>query len=733
MMSRLPVLLLIGTSFIIFLLYLMIPNNASEEYRYTIKILYELILPTELVIFYFLYYKICNVVIYKLINYIKCLPNLAINYINSHLKYILFSFAAGLFLLVAAILWFYSISLLIGAFFSLLPYLCLLGTIWLFRLYNQKESFFISLVKSSLLWSSIVWLETNALSWLDLINENFIAIFWGIYSIPIFFLLLRERKAWGLPKLRKGDWIPIFIAFFTLLIALLYPPNNFDVLTYHMPRVEQWLQNGSLAPYFTPSGRQIGMAPFNAYIVLQSFAPARMDYFVNLGQWLSYIGCMIAVRQIAISLCASKRAQNASVIFAATLPSAIIQASNTESSLLVSYFLCAMAWLAIRCWREKNITIQQGLLFGLALGFAILSKGSAYPIAFPFVVIVAWLCIITSKKAFLHGVLAACLVVVINVPHVYRTYVGTGSIVGGAEGNILKQPSIQTFVVNALYNFVVNHPKLLSNGGAETLDSFAAKLGVYKEDKSIFPWGTFEHSLREYSFYEGYSPNPVHSLFMIFIIAGIAFRRFKAPPVYTCAVFMSFILFILLLTFHTWVGRIQVSLFLLASPIAGLYIASLRSQRLQNFVLYSLCFVAIFPLFMCMERPLVSKAIFFPEADKRGHFLSSSREKLLFNVWPEIAADYIAATEFISSKKPADVGVMLGVDGFEYPFWRILQDRLGKDRPKIVAIVPPPNNAPRYVFDFERDWQEMPKHGPRILKYENGEATVIFESGSEKH
>src|SRR6185369_10694518 len=47
-----------------------------------------------------------------------------------------------------------------------------------------------------------------------------------------------------------------FILCATLATALLYPPNTWDSMTYHMPRVMHWITNANIGFYPTANSRQ---------------------------------------------------------------------------------------------------------------------------------------------------------------------------------------------------------------------------------------------------------------------------------------------------------------------------------------------------------------------------------------------------------------------------------------------------------------------------------------------
>ena len=54
----------------------------------------------------------------------------------------------------------------------------------------------------------------------------------------------------------------------TLATALISPPNNWDSMTYHMSRVEYWIQNKAVHFFTTNNPRQNVFAPFSEFFIL---------------------------------------------------------------------------------------------------------------------------------------------------------------------------------------------------------------------------------------------------------------------------------------------------------------------------------------------------------------------------------------------------------------------------------------------------------------------------------
>lgn len=613
--------------------------------------------------------------------------------------------------------------LLLQIFLAFTPFLCLFGLIWLF--YGNSHDIFWSAIDASLLWSAAIWLETNLLSWLNLVYGNMLACFWLVCLVILAYLIIRGRPALPVFTIRGWQWAIVAIGLITLVTGLVYPPNNYDVLTYHMPRIEHWLQNNNLAPYATSIDRQVGMAPFNAMIVLQSYGPGRIDYFVNVPQWLAFMGSIAIIANITELLGGKPKARLCAAIFAATLPNAVIQASNTDSCLIVTYFLSLMVLLWLK-WRKDHKLTHLALL-GICLGLAILSKGSAYPVAFPVVCMICFECLRSPRALLIQGVWAAGLVAIINAPHFCRIIAAEGSPIASAEKNVLRHPTPATFLINMAYNFASSQPLVLTNGGREALQKATSALGISDKDPHIFPWGGLDFAPDYMTPDDSLAPNPFQSACLLVIALAVIFSGFRPPLFYTEMVLAAFCMFFLMLTWHPWISRIQIPLFFLAAPIAGLFMAGLSRAWLANSSLALACFCAIWPLFLCVERPLAPSGLIELYRPGIRHFLDSGRELALFNNIPGQAASYIGAIEYLAERKPERLGLRLGNNGWEYPVWALLRSRMTQ-MPHIEHVLPGGDkDMPDFTFEFTRNNSDAQTSARVIGRKAQGEE-VLYPS-----
>jgi hypothetical protein len=93
-------------------------------------------------------------------------------------------------------------------------------------------------------------------------------------------------------------------------VALLSPPNTWDAMQYHLPRIVHWLQNRSVALYPTHELKQLHMAPGAEYLMLQLHALWGGDRLDNLMQWFAMLGSVVGVSVLARSLGAGGRGRS---------------------------------------------------------------------------------------------------------------------------------------------------------------------------------------------------------------------------------------------------------------------------------------------------------------------------------------------------------------------------------------------------------------------------------------
>lgn len=233
------------------------------------------------------------------------------------------------------------------------------------------------------------------LAWANLVATSLLLSSVGQLGNPVWFfrtsLLLALVSWWLLRRVPPAPACPVpsdapphrglLVAFFATLLPIVwigvrlaatYEPNNYDSLTYHLPRAMYYLGQGDLAHFDTGNPRQIYF-PFN-YNLLQLAGliygpPVQVVNFINLAAWL---GAGLALYRLCRLCALGANAALAATWLTLTATQVLAQATATTNDLPTGAGLLAALLLALR-WRTTRRR-RDALLAGLAAGLTIGSK-----------------------------------------------------------------------------------------------------------------------------------------------------------------------------------------------------------------------------------------------------------------------------------------------------------------------------------------------------------------------
>lgn len=164
-----------------------------------------------------------------------------------------------------------------------------------------------------------------------------------------------------------------------LVIGVASAPNNWDGLSYHLPRVERWVEQGHLGLWATPVDRQLFMAPWAGYAMLHLRLLTGGDQFAFLPSWLAFVGCILLVIQVARQLGATPEQALFGGLLMATAPVAVLHASSVQTDLITAFWVLCTAALAIDVWLQPEHGRDRGtsLALAAAVALAVASKATA--------------------------------------------------------------------------------------------------------------------------------------------------------------------------------------------------------------------------------------------------------------------------------------------------------------------------------------------------------------------
>src|SRR5262249_44420582 len=145
------------------------------------------------------------------------------------------------------------------------------------------------------------------------------------------------------------------------VVALLSPPNTWDAMEYHMPRVVHWMQNRSVAFYRTHELKQLHMPPFAEFAILQLHSLFGGDRLDSLVQWFSFLGSVVGVTLIAQSMGARYNGQVFAAVICATIPEGILQASGAKNDYVLAFWLVTLVYYLLTFKRVPNVANALGM------------------------------------------------------------------------------------------------------------------------------------------------------------------------------------------------------------------------------------------------------------------------------------------------------------------------------------------------------------------------------------
>ena len=415
-------------------------------------------------------------------------------------------------------------------FAAILP---ILFTFLLFVLFSQSFGWREAFLLSSVIWGTVVVLVTEGLSLFNQLTYSSLTISWIILDMLAGSILLNNVIKAGFkpirlqfPTLQRFEYFMLaailIIILTTGLIALVAPPNSFDSMNYHMSRIMHWIQDRNVAPFPTNITKQVNLTPGTEFEILQFQLLSGGDGLANLIQWLSFIGSIIGVSLIARELGADCSGQFFSAAFCATIPMAILQASNTENHLSTAFWLVCFAYFALRAFKDSSLI--DIIEIGLSLGLAILSKSTAYFFAAPFVILIMlWVCFSKERSRIWLWVVTGLLVLAINSGEYIRDYslykTPLGPLVASQEygynNEIITPASITSNIIRNIALQVSTPSDRANNYLYKIVHKIHNAIGISENDPRTTWSGSLHFSIPPIQFQEGLVENPLHLLLVI--------------------------------------------------------------------------------------------------------------------------------------------------------------------------------------------------------------------------
>jgi len=567
---------------------------------------------------------------------------------------------------------------------------CLLILVFALRggLRNLPEA----IVKAHLVVFAFIAVFTEALSAIGAISFPALLTAWLLFllvcSVIAGLLIQKNRRDFALPVFRQPTLLTgilvgalVFILGATLATGFLYPPNTWDSMTYHMPRVVHWMSNASVSFYPTAEARQNYLAPLAEFAIMHLQILTGGDLYANFIQWVSFLVLLCLSYAVAAELGLSKWQQLVSAIVMATLPMGILQASSTQNDLVASSFVMAFGLFMLRAHRKLN---NQNILFAATgLGLALLTKGTAFLYGAGIGVALGVPILIASRhtRAGLTKAVAALSFVVImalsfNAGHFWRNVQLYGHPLS-TETTVLRNEEMSpaAWMSNVIRNggLHLGTPSSRIRGASDRAIHWL--LGPRINDPKT-TWAGASFGVL-YSRHEDKAGNLIHMLVALvsLVVLPILWRRGHCTRAvyYAIGTMLGAVFYCWALKWQPWASRLHTPLFAMAAPLMAITITPgvYRARKHAGYLIV-LLMVCYSLRFVVANNSRDLESLDWMEKDRKELYFEN--KKFLFR-------GYSDAVKWVQEAGAQDVGLYLGGDDWEYPFWALAQQTQKNQKP----------------------------------------------------
>jgi hypothetical protein len=531
------------------------------------------------------------------------------------------------------------------------------------------------------------------LSLFHALERSWMAACWGIVLVPVLWFGWRKglmkkggKLIWQqIRSLRSFDFIILTLLCVILLalfiVAVKSPPNNTDSLFYHMSRVMHWAQDQNLNHYPTAYEHQLINPIYAELGILNLRSLWGNDQVAGLVQWFSMLAALIGVSAVARMLGANRRGQWATIVFAASLPMGILQATSTQNDYVLAFFLVSAVYFVILAGK-RELSLSESACLGAAVGLGMLTKGTAYPYFLP---VVAWFLFIRLRKfkfrpILLQGLLITAIVLVLNAGYWARNIITYGGPIGPSDYISLVSAKsyrpgvyLSSLTGNILLNYVTPNEAInasITNWYRTTFSPIDPDAGTFE---LIWGWN-----------HDDLAGSPLQTLLVPVTLALLLiFRKKIGEPAikwYVGVALGTFFALILVFKFNLNGLRLQLPFWITFAPLFGISLSLTKKDNPVNVILLGLLLTALPYVIFNRTRPLIAmRATREPYTIPcylgctSGSILNESPKTVLFANWIQYREPYSAATDLVLASGCRNVGLRIDSHDLEYVFWWLLQ------------------------------------------------------------
>lgn len=547
-------------------------------------------------------------------------------------------------------------------------------------------------VKALLYWYIFISISTEALSYLHLLERNYILLteffFWAAL---LFFYHQEIRQKIQVINIRSKGVLFILILFLlTFIQGFFSAPSTTDSMVYHLPRVMYWMQEKTLFQDVIRNSHDY-MAPFGEYILLHLYLIFDNDRMLFFSQWIAYVVSVVLVGIIASQFGADQKTKQLVRLFTATLPIAAMQASSTQVDMVVTVLVLMSLYLSMLL--RQFYTIKHSILLGFVIGLGFLTKAT-----FVFNVLIPIGLLFFSlrrqfKKLILIIVPILLLTIILQFRFLSQNLLLYGNFLGvkvsekGEEAVYINEVINPSSVLsNLVRNFLVHLPiPIFSSYIQNAVVQLHNLIGFDINDPRITCCGT-EFSVKSILYpQEDIVANPIHLI--IIISGGFLFfykrKQLNINPqikILYLLTIASFILFSAFIKWQPFHPRLEIPFFVVGTMSAVIILNYVGKVRVLYIGAVLSGIIALAVILLNVSRPYISYDVFYnmvkalkpPLASVPEAFYVKPRQQQYFNARYYWYEPYGKIINLLKKENNIELAFNLG-DGFEYPLWTLFR------------------------------------------------------------
>lgn len=557
----------------------------------------------------------------------------------------------------------------------------------------------LAFIKAFLSISLISYLLVEVLSINNQLSFTSISIAWGLVAVGKGIFLWKNYTNIYFQTIsfkaieKKYQWLLIFAFVFVLLplllLSIFIPPNNWDSLAYHLPRIEHWIQNKNIYPYPTNLIRQIITPPFSEYVLLQLRLLSGNDWFLNLLQYSSLIGVLFIATQLFQFLKINYKGQIVLCAVLISLPMLIFQSTTTQTDLLSAFYLLVFILFSYLFIQNNNKESFVYLVIALSIG--VLSKYTIAIFALPFILYIIYHVLKQKNLSLLLFTATSSIIIaaIVLAPFLYRNYLSFGSLTGneyfGASMSNAKI-SLAYTISNSLKN-IADFISVPMNAFNHLMLSFIDKIhlliGITVNDKGA-NWNEMNFIVNNH-LNEDSAGSLLH--FIIFIVSFFLLFRWKDKKwvvLYIAGLLLTFFIYSSIFRYSPWNNRLFLPLtllFMLASSY--IFIKTNKSELLSFSISVGLLIISLFPVYMNRAKPIIIDPFYLkrvlshsPKVAEGSKTISQKTREENYFVWTPFLQKRLD-TVFKKIPPTANkINLSTEFDSHEYMIWHYAHKRL---------------------------------------------------------